>query len=183
MEQNCPDHYGTGRQPDHKTPYVAIAVTLLVVLLAANLGSIALLRLSYLHPTSESSVETVPEPTEFRLLTSDNPETAISLFDCADGTVTLDMELYGLDEIQQRFWSLPAGLFVCRVTQDGVAYRAGIRTGDVILRVEETAVTDTQTFTARLSTLHAGDVLRLRIYRNGEEFDVEAALRSADPQK
>lgn len=182
MEQNCPDHYGTGRQPDHKTPYVAIAVTLLVVLLAANLGSIALLRLSSRQPTSESSAETVPEPTEFRLLPSADPEMGVSLFESAGGTVTLDMALCDLDEIQQRFWSLPAGLFVCRVTQNGAAYWAGIRTGDVILRVEETAVTDTQTLTAQLSALHAGDVLRLHIFRNGEEFDTEVALCQTEPQ-
>ena len=181
MEQNCPDHYGTGRQPNHKTPYVAIAVTLLVVLLAANLGSVALLRLSYHQPTSESSAETVPEPTKFRLLTSEDPELGTSLFDSADGTVTLDMELCGLDEIQQRLWSLPAGLFVCRVSQDGTAALAGVRCVDVILRVDEASVTDMAVLRSLLSALRPGDALRLRIFRNGEEFDAQVTLRRVEP--
>ena len=183
MEQNCPDHYGTGRQPDHKTPYVTIAVTLLVVLLAANFGSVALLRTFRSHPVTEPSEEPVTEPTEFQLLTSEDPELGISLFDSADGAVTLDMELCGLDEIQQRLWSLPAGLFVCRVTQDGAADRAGVRTGDVVLRVNETAVTDMASLRSRLSSLRPGDVLHLRIFRNGEEFDAEVSLRQTEPQK
>lgn len=183
MEQNCPDHYGTGRQPDHKTPYVTIAVTLLVVLLAANFGSVALLRTFRSHPVTEPSEELVTEPTEFQLLTSEDPELGISLFDSADGAVTLDMELCGLDEIQQRLWSLPAGLFVCRVTQDGAADRAGVRTGDVVLRVNETAVTDMASLRSHLSFLRPGDVLHLRIFRNGEEFDAEVALRQADSLK
>ena len=183
MEQNCPDHYGTGRQPDHKTPYVTIAVTLLVVLLAANFGSVALLRTFRSHPVTEPSEEPVTEPTEFQLLTSEDPELGISLFDSADGAVTLDMELCGLDEIQQRLWSLPAGLFVCRVTQDGAADRAGVRTGDVVLCVNEAAVTDMASLRSRLSSLRPGDVLHLRIFRNGEEFDAEVALCQVDSLK
>lgn len=183
MEQNCPDHYGTGRQPDHKTPYVAIAVALLVVLLAANLGTVALLRFSRAHPAPEPSGETAAESTEFRLLTSEDPELGIALFDSADGTVTLDMELCGLDEIQQRLWSLPAGVFVCRVTRDGTADLAGVQSGDVVLRVNEAAVTDMADLRSRLSALRPGDVLRLRIFRNGEEFDAEVALRQAEPLK
>ena len=183
MEQNCPDHYGTGRQPDHKTPYVAIVVTLLVVLLAANLGSIALLRFFRSQPASEPSVETATEPTEFRFLTSGEAALGIALFNSAGGTVTLDMELCGLDEIQQRLWSLPSGLFVCRVTQDGTADRAGVQSGDVVLRVNEAAVTDMAALRSRLSALRPGDVLRLRIFRNGEEFDAEVALRRAEPLK
>ena len=183
MEQNCPDHYGTGRQPNHKTSYVAVAVTLLVVLIAANLGSVALLRSFRSHPATEASKEPVTEPTEFHFLTSEDPELGISLFDSADGTVTLDMELCGLDETQQRLWSLPAGLFVCRVTQDGTADLAGVQSGDVVLCVNEAAVTDMAALRSQLSALRPGDVLRLRIFRNGEEFDVEVALRRAEPLK
>lgn len=183
MEQNCPDHYGTGRQPNHKTSYVAVAVTLLVILIAANLGSVALLRSFRSHPATEASEEPVTEPTEFHFLTSEDPELGISLFDSAEGAVTLDMELCGLDEIQQRLWSLPAGLFVCRVTQDGAADRAGVRTGDVVLRVNEMSVTDMASLRSRLSSFHPGDILRLRIFRNGEEFDAEVALCQADSLK
>ena len=85
---------------------------------------------------------------------------------------------------------VPANLqsndLVAHVVQGSPAYEAGVRDGDLLLRIGELDVTKWQTDPrvlplSRFWSRPAGTVLQLGLKRNGESLDVEVALQNIFP--
>ncbi len=68
------------------------------------------------------------------------------------------------------------GMLVESVEEGGAAARAGIRPGDVITRVEETAVTDGENIVMEVRNRKPGDTILVEVYRNGETFSFPTTL-------
>jgi len=62
------------------------------------------------------------------------------------------------------------------VLEDSAAARAGILPGDVLLRLDDTAVTEMVDVVIFLRSKRFGDIVSLGIRRNGEEMTLEATL-------
>ena len=71
---------------------------------------------------------------------------------------------------------IPQGVCVTDVMYGGPCYVAGIRPNDVIIGVEGVQVTAFADLTDRIESMNIGDKLKLRIWRNGMEADVEITL-------
>jgi len=70
---------------------------------------------------------------------------------------------------------------VASVNSGSAAYRAGIRTGDIILSVGGTVVSSFDGLRAILDSLSPGDEVEIRISRNGAEIAVTAVLDEYRP--
>ena len=80
------------------------------------------------------------------------------------------------DEMAKSFGlSSPEGVVVTDVWSGGVAARAGITRGDLILSVDGEAVNDDAALTYRVATRHAGDTLTLGVQRSGKPRSVKIA--------
>jgi hypothetical protein len=66
---------------------------------------------------------------------------------------------------------------VARVVQGGPAYEAGVRDGDVLLRVDNVMATSWNTGWLRYLSMPAGTKLKLTLKRDGETFSTTATLR------
>jgi Do/DeqQ family serine protease len=87
-------------------------------------------------------------------------------------TVTRDMaEGLGLDRV--------AGAVVARVSDAGPAASAGLRAGDVIVRVDGFEVADARAVHYRLTTRGVGRTARLGIVRKGTPHEIELTLVAA----
>jgi len=73
----------------------------------------------------------------------------------------------------------PGGVLLKSVYGAGPVGKAGLKTGDVILSVDGTAVDDMQALNYRIATHKAGDVVKLHVYSNGKPHDVSATLALA----
>jgi len=71
----------------------------------------------------------------------------------------------------------PSGALVANVTADSPAARAGIRTGDVIVSVDGTAIDDPNAFDYRFATKPLGGTARVGLMRQGRESVVAVALQ------
>jgi Do/DeqQ family serine protease len=72
----------------------------------------------------------------------------------------------------------PTGALVANVTQDGPAARAGIKTGDIIVSVDGTAIEDPSAFNYRFATKPLGGSAQLGLLRQGRDMTVAIALQS-----
>ncbi|RLV08385.1 signal protein PDZ [Streptomyces griseocarneus] len=70
----------------------------------------------------------------------------------------------------------PAGVAVVSVTQGGAADKAGIRAGDVITGLNDTAITTMQSLTEALAGLKPGDRAKVTYLRDGSEHTATATL-------
>jgi len=61
------------------------------------------------------------------------------------------------------------GAIVAEVNQGGAAQRAGIRPGDVIIEINDTAVTTVAQVTKVLDAIPAGRTARILVFRDGQE--------------
>lgn len=72
----------------------------------------------------------------------------------------------------------PAGVLIKKVYPDGPAERAGIRTGDIIVRVKGVAVDDPKALTYRIATLPLGGKIELTVLDNGREKTLDLVLNA-----
>lgn len=96
------------------------------------------------------------------------------------GRPTLGIEVAALETPLRVYWGLPEGVIVTDIDRDGNAYREGLRTGDVIVSVDGSAVEDVASYLEAISQHGAGDVLRIVLYRNGQRYYTDVALAAAD---
>lgn len=83
-------------------------------------------------------------------------------------------------EFQYRlYYDLPDGLYVTEVDPDSDACAVGIRTGDVIIYINETRITSQDDLNAALSAYSAGDSVDVTIYRRGKQMTASITLQDA----
>lgn len=74
------------------------------------------------------------------------------------------------------YWRLPDGIYISEVDPDSDAWAKGIQPGDIILAINGTQVTTVDQLEVVKNQYAAGDTVTLRIYRGGEQFDVDIQL-------
>lgn len=79
-------------------------------------------------------------------------------------------ELTGIDTI--------GGIYVASVSDGGAASEAGIRKGDVILRLDGIELSDSAVFLEQIGKRRPGDKIKLDIKRGERELSVEATLQN-----
>jgi len=73
----------------------------------------------------------------------------------------------------------PSGALVTQVSKGGPAAKGGLQTGDVILDVDGTAISDPDEFGYRFATKPLGGSARLEVLRGGRHVTVPVALEAA----
>jgi Do/DeqQ family serine protease len=73
----------------------------------------------------------------------------------------------------------PSGALVANVASGGPAARAGIKTGDVIVSIDGTAIEDPNAFDYRFATKPLGGSAQVALLRQGREMTVPIGLQSA----
>jgi len=82
------------------------------------------------------------------------------------GTMTKQMA-------SQYRYDVTSGVFIYSVEEGGAADQAGLKMGDVIVKVDDTAITSMEDLTVVKKQYSAGDTCTLTIYREGQETTVE----------
>ncbi|HEV2365304.1 MAG TPA: Do family serine endopeptidase [Caulobacteraceae bacterium] len=76
------------------------------------------------------------------------------------------------------------GAVVAELVPGGPAQRAGVQPGDVVVAVDGHPVTSSTEMTREVAQAHAGDIIRLDLFRDGKEqvVDVRSGVRPSDAQ-
>ncbi|MFR0357245.1 S1C family serine protease [Streptomyces sediminimaris] len=72
--------------------------------------------------------------------------------------------------------STPAGVGIVAVTKGGAADKAGLRAGDIITKLDDTRIADTQTLAETLATKAPGDKVTIGYSRDGQAHTTRATL-------
>ena len=74
---------------------------------------------------------------------------------------------------------LTEGVYVYSVTAGGAAAKAGIKVGDVITKIDKTAITSLEDLTAAKKSYSAGDTSTFTIYRDGKSTTLQVTWSAA----
>ena len=155
--------YGTGSRPERapsSLPMILLALFFLTPILFI-----------FYFQSEESPSAPAEEPDHLAQLFEENPSAPQRCTDACG----LGLELSVLSEAQQRYWSLPTGVFVESVDPDGDAYTAGLREGDILVSINDEPTPDLETARQLLSS-PTGDTLRLTYYREQTTTTVTISL-------
>jgi hypothetical protein len=75
------------------------------------------------------------------------------------------------------------GVLVASVSEDTSASAAGIKEGDILVGWNGEDLADTKDMMTRLRSHKPGDVVRVRIWRDGKEETVEVTMRASKPKE
>jgi S1-C subfamily serine protease len=94
------------------------------------------------------------------------------------GRAALGVRVAGVDAnlAAQDNLSVDHGAYVAQVVPNGAAASAGIQTGDVIVQINNTPVTDTQSLGEALATHNPGDTVAVHIYRGSQQLTINVKL-------
>ena len=73
----------------------------------------------------------------------------------------------------------PSGALVASAAADGPAAKAGIKTGDLIVSIDGTAIDDANAFDYRFATTPLGGTAEIGVVRHGKEMAFKVALQTA----
>ncbi len=165
-----PNSYGTGRDPQRTGNYLIPVLFLLLFCVAVH-G----LTLLYLNKRNQSSQRSETSLSLEELPTKEHEEVLPIQDNCG-----LGLELSDISEIQQRYWSLPGGVFIEQIRTDSNAYKAGLRSGDLLVQIEDQKISNAEDCLEILSTFCEKEELELVYYRDGEEHRLRVPLANAE---
>ena len=165
QEHNDPwdrDYYGTGSTQPPKSHGGIIALLLvLVIVLGSTTTYLGLMNIQLFHQLEQEKENIqVLQPQEPTADPQDTQETAAQ-----NGAGMLNVLCATVSEFDIRYYGLPHGCLITGVVEGGGADRAGIRTGDVIVRFEGRAVKNVEQLAKGLSQCTVGQTVHVEVYR------------------
>ena len=91
---------------------------------------------------------------------------------------TLHMEISDVPDPIRIYWGLPHGVIIDRLHTGSNAYAAGLRPGDVVLRIGRVDVTCIGDYLEALRRHNAGETVRIYLYRGGNTYYADVCLDS-----
>ena len=79
----------------------------------------------------------------------------------------------------QYYFRLPAGIYINDVEEGSPAQLAGVEAGDVLVKVDDTRITDSADLETALYSYDAGDTVTIVIVRGGQYYQAELELAEA----
>lgn len=165
-----PNSYGTGRDPRQTGNHL---LPILILLLSC----VAIHGMTHLY----LSLQSLPEDsTDWDLHLDDLPSDNRITLPLIQDNCGLGLELSDISEIQQRYWSLPDGVFIEQIEPDSAAYLAGLRSGDLLVQIEDHIISDAEECLDLFRAYADNEELELVYFRDGVERSLRIALPDCD---
>ncbi len=94
----------------------------------------------------------------------------------AQTPATLHMDISEVPDPIRIYWGLPQGVIIDRLLAGSNAYLAGLRPGDVLLRIGRMDIASVGDYLEALSRHSAGETVRIYLYRAGSTYYTDVRL-------
>lgn len=99
------------------------------------------------------------------------------------GKPQLGISCQDVTETISKMYNLPIGVYITAVTDDSAADKAGLQSGDIIIKVDGEDITNYEELKAKKNEHKAGESLELTYVRSGNEDTVTVTLDEAVAEK
>lgn len=159
--------YQTGSTKPPKSRQGLIAVLLILVIFLA--GAVSALSLMNIHLFRMIEEQNTPNAVA---MASIEPE--IMALDAAEGVDSADLGVTGQEftSLYRSYQDWPQGIYISYVDPAGVAAKANIQVGDILVSVNGMEIPDRAAFEEAVSKLTPGQQLVITLYREDQELKV-----------
>ncbi len=161
----------TGRTEPPKTRGGLITFLLVLVILLCGIAT-ALSIMNFKLYWQLNIQESTPQVAFSR---SDDPTQPTEIPHETDLTLQEPLGISGviIPGVYQRYYHLPSGLYVTRVSTTSQAFTSGIVVGDIITQINDAVIEDELTLGLFAQSVTMGDTVKLTLYRNGTLQTIE----------
>ena len=92
---------------------------------------------------------------------------------------TLGFRGDGITTFYQRYYHMPAGLFITEIDEDSRAYQSGVRPGDILISLNGEHIMNMDDLNRAIYSHQVGDSLSLILFREDELYSLELTLEEA----
>ena len=92
------------------------------------------------------------------------------------GRPTLGFRGDGITTFYQRYYHMPAGLFITEIDEESQSYQAGVRPGDILISLNGEQIMNMDDLNRAIYSHQVGDSLTLILFREDELFSLELTL-------
>lgn len=95
------------------------------------------------------------------------------------GKAALGITYREITKAESRQFKLPQGVLVVFLSQGGAAQKSGMKSGDVIVEFDGKEITTDDELISMIDTKKPGDVVKVKVYRDGEYLELDVTLAEA----
>lgn len=163
-QQNEQGFYQTGYTHPAKN-YRGIITLLLItiVLLATVVTVLGIMNIHLFHQLS-----TQPDTTSVQFSPTENSDARAAAEECNN----LGLSVTTLSEFDREVYQYPQGVYITDVAPDSRAAKHGVLAGDILISIQNTPTTDTETLDNFLNTCPPEQPLKLIIFRDGKQHSI-----------
>ena len=99
------------------------------------------------------------------------------------GKPQLGISCQNVNETISKMYNLPIGVYITAVTDDSAADKAGLQSGDIIIKVNDEDITTYEELNAKKNEHKAGEEIKITYVRSGEENTVTVTLEEKTAEK
>ena len=92
------------------------------------------------------------------------------------GRPSIGITVGAIPEQAMEKYSMPEGVYISEVQEKSDAAEKGLKKGDIVLEVNDTPVTTPEEIKEIKDRFNVGDILKMKIWRDGETFEVDVAI-------
>lgn len=85
-----------------------------------------------------------------------------------------------LDDNMAKRYNLVKGVYVAKIESSSAAYNAGIKVGDVIVKIDDKEITTIEELNEIKNSKSVGDTVKITVYRDGKNIEINVKLDSDD---
>lgn len=85
-----------------------------------------------------------------------------------------------LDDNMAKRYNLVKGVYVAKIESSSAAYNAGIKVGDVIVKIDDKEITTIEELNEIKNSKSVGDAVKITVYRDGKNTEINVKLDSDD---
>ena len=96
-----------------------------------------------------------------------------------EGRIHLGIHGQEIDAFYQQYYDIPMGIFITSIEENCELYRRGVREGDILIELDNTAVHNFDTLNSLLESIPSGEEVTAVVYRDGTQYQMKVRIGEA----